>query len=41
MVSLIHGDLWGGNMGTLLETGEIVLFDAGCYYAHNEMDIAM
>jgi protein-ribulosamine 3-kinase len=39
--SLIHGDLWGGNIGTLVETGEIVLFDAGSYYAHNEMDTAM
>lgn len=38
--SLIHGDLWGGNIGTLVETGETILFDAGSYYAHNEMDMA-
>lgn len=36
--SLIHGDLWEGNVGTRLETGEVLLFDAGSYYAHNEMD---
>lgn len=37
--SLIHGDLWGGNVGTSLETGDVILFDAGSYYAHNEMDL--
>lgn len=37
--SLIHADLWEGNTGTLLETGDIVLFDPGSYYAHNEMEI--
>lgn len=36
---LIHADLWEGNTGTSLETGEIILFDAGSYYAHNEMEI--
>ncbi|KAM0799473.1 hypothetical protein BDR22DRAFT_881198 [Usnea florida] len=36
---LIHGDLREGNTGTLDETGDIVLFDAGSYYAHNEMEI--
>jgi protein-ribulosamine 3-kinase len=38
---LIHGDLWDGNVGTDYETGEIYLFDAGAYYAHNEMEVAM
>lgn len=38
---LIHGDLWGGNIGTDKETGEIIFFDAGSLYAHNELDIAM
>jgi fructosamine-3-kinase len=37
--SLIHGDLWGGNVGTSLETGDVILFDAGSYYAHNEMEL--
>ena len=36
---LIHGDLWEGNTGTSRETGAIILFDAGSYYAHNEMEI--
>ena len=36
---LIHGDLWEGNTGTLDETGDIVLFDAGSYYApHNKVN---
>lgn len=39
--SLIHGDLWEGNVGTHLETGEIILFDAGSYYAHNEIDLGI
>ncbi|KAF2810622.1 uncharacterized protein BDZ99DRAFT_519318 [Mytilinidion resinicola] len=38
---LIHGDLWDGNIGTDFETGEIYIFDASVYYAHNEMEIAM
>lgn len=36
--SLIHGDLWENNVGTDVETGETVLFDPGCTYAHNEME---
>ncbi|KAL8833637.1 MAG: hypothetical protein Q9170_004158 [Blastenia crenularia] len=39
--SLIHGDLWDGNIGTDFETGEIYVFDASVHYAHNEMEIAM
>jgi len=39
--SLIHGDLWEGNIGTDLETGNIYIFDACSYYAHNEMEIGM
>ncbi|MCJ1395997.1 hypothetical protein MMC18_008883 [Xylographa bjoerkii] len=38
---LIHGDLWEGNIGTDLDTGEIYIFDACSYYAHNEMEIGM
>lgn len=37
--SLLHGDLWSGNVGTDIETGEIVLFDVGSYYAHNELEL--
>ena len=38
---LIHGDLWEGNIGTDIETGNIYIFDACSYYAHNEMEIGM
>lgn len=37
--SIIHGDLWEGNMGINKETGDTLLFDAGSYYAHNEMEL--
>ncbi|KAI1460209.1 Fructosamine kinase-domain-containing protein [Annulohypoxylon moriforme] len=36
---LIHGDLWEGNMGINMETGDTLLFDASSYYAHNEMEL--
>ena len=36
---LIHADLWEGNTGTSLETGDVYVFDSGAYYAHNEMEI--
>ncbi|KAI8630208.1 Fructosamine kinase-domain-containing protein [Xylariaceae sp. FL1651] len=36
--SLIHGDLWERNVGIDMETGETILFDPGCTYAHNEME---
>ena len=39
--SLIHGDLWSGNIGTDRESGEIVFFDPGSYFAHNEMELGM
>lgn len=38
---LIHGDLWSGNIGTDEVTGEILFFDAGAFFAHNELDIGM
>ena len=28
-------------MGTLLETGDTILFDDGSYYAHNEIDLGI
>lgn len=34
--SLIHGDLWYANSGIDVETGETLVFDACCFYAHNE-----
>ena len=36
---IIHGDLWEGNMGINIETEESLLFDAGSYFAHNEMEM--
>ncbi|RKK80378.1 hypothetical protein BFJ68_g17722 [Fusarium oxysporum] len=39
--SLIHGDLWTGNIATDPNTGEIYIFDASSYYAHHEMEIAI
>ena len=38
---LIHGDLWEGNIGTESETGNIYIFDAAPYYAHNEMELGI
>lgn len=38
--SLIHGDLWSGNVITD-ESGEPCLIDPAVYYAHREMDLAM
>ncbi|KAF2649446.1 hypothetical protein K491DRAFT_640794 [Lophiostoma macrostomum CBS 122681] len=39
--SLIHGDLWDGNIGTNAKTGDVYIFDASAYYAHHEMEIAI
>ncbi|KAK6833359.1 Fructosamine kinase-domain-containing protein [Apiospora arundinis] len=36
---IIHGDLWEGNMGINMETGDSILFDVGSYFAHNEMEL--
>ena len=37
--SLLHGDLWGGNWGSV--DGEPVIFDPAVYYGDRESDIAM
>ena len=34
--SLVHGDLWYANSGIDAEGGESLIFDACCFYAHNE-----
>ncbi|KAK5224070.1 hypothetical protein LTR47_010093 [Exophiala xenobiotica] len=36
--ALVHGDLWEQNVGTDMATGQTVVFDPGCTYAHNEME---
>lgn len=38
--SLLHGDLWNGNVFPLV-SNEIALIDPSVYYGHREMDIAM
>lgn len=39
-ISLIHGDLWGGNHKFTKE-GRPWLFDPSCYYGHREAELAM
>ncbi len=34
--SLVHGDLWHANSGHDRKTGGSIIFDACCFYAHNE-----
>jgi protein-ribulosamine 3-kinase len=38
--SLLHGDLWSGNMHMLAD-GSAALIDPSTYYGHREVDIAM
>ena len=38
--SLIHGDLWGGNIGET-QAGRCVMFDPAHAAGHREQDIAM
>lgn len=34
--SLVHGDLWYANSGIDVTTGQPLVFDACCFFAHNE-----
>lgn len=36
--SLVHFDLWEGNVATDKETGKVLSFDPGCVYGHNELE---
>ena len=38
--SLLHGDLWGGNVAATAD-GEPVVFDPACYFGDREADLAM
>ena len=37
--SLLHGDLWEGNIGVEESTGRIVLFDPASLWGHSELEI--
>ncbi|KXJ85498.1 Fructosamine kinase-domain-containing protein [Microdochium bolleyi] len=39
--TLIHGDLWHGNVGVDESTGEPIIFDAASFWAHNEYELAV
>jgi protein-ribulosamine 3-kinase len=39
--SLIHGNLYSGNVSVSNETGLPVIYDATCLYAHNECELEM
>lgn len=39
--SIVHGDLWGGNVATNAETGEPVAYDASVFYGHHEYELGM
>ncbi|KAF8855328.1 hypothetical protein BDZ45DRAFT_676286 [Acephala macrosclerotiorum] len=36
--SLVHGDLWYANSGIDVDSDESLIFDACCFYAHNEYE---
>lgn len=36
--TLVHGDLWYGNSGVDKASGECLVFDACCFYAHHECE---
>ena len=37
--SLVHGDLYSGNVSVDAMTGGPILYDATCLYAHNECEL--
>jgi protein-ribulosamine 3-kinase len=39
--SIIHGDLWSGNVGVNKADGRPVIYDPSCYYGHNEVELGM
>ncbi|XWW92324.1 hypothetical protein V2A60_000247 [Cordyceps javanica] len=39
--TLIHGDMWEGNVGTDAATGEPWIFDCAAYYGHHEMELGI
>ncbi|KAI0508459.1 Fructosamine kinase-domain-containing protein [Xylaria bambusicola] len=39
--SLVHGDVWPGNIQLDTTTRRAILYDSCCCYGHNELDLAM
>ena len=39
--ALVHGDLWHGNVSVDAKTQKPIIFDAACFYAHNEYDLGV
>ena len=39
--SLVHGDLWHGNTSMDADTDLPIVFDAACFYAHNEYELGV
>lgn len=39
--SLVHGDLWYANSRIDVDTGECLIYDACCFYAHNECKLVL
>lgn len=40
VASLVHGDLWSGNVG-FMQNSQPAIFDPACYFGDREVDIAM
>ena len=38
--SLVHGDLWYANSGLDVDDGQPLVFDACCFFAHNECELS-
>ncbi|KAK7961735.1 uncharacterized protein PG986_002560 [Apiospora aurea] len=38
--SLLHGDLWHGNVGVEHGTGAPIIYDCGSFFGHNEFDFS-
>ncbi|KAI1300889.1 Fructosamine kinase-domain-containing protein [Xylaria venustula] len=39
--TLVHGDVWPGNVQLDRITRHVILYDSCCLYGHNELDLAM
>jgi protein-ribulosamine 3-kinase len=39
--ALVHGDLWDGNVGVHVETGQSYIYDASAFWAHNEYEMTL